>query len=82
MLGTALIMIVSEYLRDYQEARLIIVGLILLLTIVLAPRGVVPALQEGWARVQRWMAEDEEEAPAGGEREPEASPVESGKGTR
>lgn len=59
MLGTAVIMVVSEYLRDYQEARLIIVGLILLLTIVVAPRGLVPALQGWWGRVQRWMAEDE-----------------------
>jgi branched-chain amino acid transport system permease protein len=75
MVGTAVIMIVSEYLRDYQEARLIILGLILLLTIVIAPRGLVPALQDGWARVQRWMAEDEtteqaEEAVTS--REPEA----------
>lgn len=59
MVGTALIMLVSEYLRDYQEARLIIVGLILLLTIVLAPRGLVPAVREGRARIQRWMAEDD-----------------------
>lgn len=59
IVGTALIMVVSEYLRDYQEARLIIVGLILLFTIVLAPRGLVPAAREGWARVQRWMAEDD-----------------------
>ena len=34
MLGTALIIVVSEYLRDFEEARLIIVGLILLVTIV------------------------------------------------
>jgi branched-chain amino acid transport system permease protein len=71
IVGTAVIVVVSEYLRDYQEARLIIVGLILLLMIVIAPRGLVPALQDAWARVQRWMAEDEttqEAAP----REPEA----------
>jgi branched-chain amino acid transport system permease protein len=59
MVGTALIMVVSEYLRDYQEARLIIVGLILLITIVTAPRGLVPGLQGAWSRVHRWMAEDE-----------------------
>jgi branched-chain amino acid transport system permease protein len=66
MLGTALIMIVSEALRDLEEARLIVVGLILLITIVLAPRGLVPLLQDGWARLQRWMAEDEvpEDEPA------------------
>ena len=59
MLGTAVIVVVSEVLRDFEEARLIIVGLILLVTIVLAPRGLVPLLQEGWERLQRWMAEDE-----------------------
>jgi branched-chain amino acid transport system permease protein len=59
MLGTALIVVVSEYLRDFDEARLIIVGLILLLTIVLAPRGLVPMLQQGWQRLQHWMAEDD-----------------------
>jgi branched-chain amino acid transport system permease protein len=89
MVGTAVIMIVSEYLRDYQEARLIILGLILLLTIVIAPRGLVPALQDGWARVQRWMSEDEtteraEEAATSREpeaREPSDAPV-STKGER
>ncbi len=72
MLGTALIVVVSEYLRDFDEARLIIVGLILLVTIVLAPRGLVPPLQQGWSRLQRWMAEDEareaEPAPKDGPR--------------
>jgi branched-chain amino acid transport system permease protein len=58
LVGTAVIMVVSEYLRDYDELRLIIVGLILLVTIVVAPRGVVPAVQGAWARAQRWMAED------------------------
>ena len=64
LVGTAVITIVSEYLRDYDELRLIIVGLILLVTIVVAPRGLVPALHGAWARVQRWMAEDSGDAPA------------------
>jgi branched-chain amino acid transport system permease protein len=59
LVGTAVIMVVSEYLRDYDELRLIIVGLILLGTIVVAPRGLVPAVQGAWTRVQRWMAEEE-----------------------
>ena len=59
MLGTAVIMVVSEYLRDFEEARLIVVGLILLVTIVVAPRGLVAVLQQAWARLQRWMAEGE-----------------------
>lgn len=62
IVGTAVILIVSEYLRDYDELRLIIVGVILLATIVIAPRGLVPAFTGGWQRLQRWM--DEDAAPA------------------
>ena len=85
IVGTALITVVSEYLRDFQEARLIIVGLILLVTIVVAPRGLVPALADAWRRVQRWMAEDEATAEARTTRpqEPDGSsdvPVRAAKG--
>jgi branched-chain amino acid transport system permease protein len=69
IVGTALITVVSEYLRDYDELRLIIVGLILLVTIVVAPRGIVPAIADVRRRVQAWVAEDEappEEEPAAG----------------
>ena len=79
MLGTALIMVVSEYLRDYQDLRLIIVGLILLVTIVLAPRGVVPLLGSAWRRLQRWMAEDDGEASDGGEDAEIVGPSASGR---
>jgi branched-chain amino acid transport system permease protein len=64
LVGTAVILIVSEYLRDYDELRLIIVGLILLVTIVVAPRGLVPALTGWWEGVRRWMAEDEDDGHA------------------
>jgi len=87
MVGTALITVVSEYLRDYQEARLIILGLILLVTVVVAPRGLVPVLQDARARVQRWMSEDEpsNDAETGtGSKTEETSelPVSSSKGER
>ncbi|MFM7717973.1 MAG: branched-chain amino acid ABC transporter permease [Actinomycetota bacterium] len=59
VVGTAVIMVVSEYLRDFDELRLVIVGLILLATIVLAPRGLVPALEGARSRLSRWVAEDE-----------------------
>ena len=64
IVGTAVIMVVSEYLRDFDELRLVIVGAILLATIVLAPRGLVPALDGLRSRLSRWVAEDE--TPAGG----------------
>jgi branched-chain amino acid transport system permease protein len=59
LVGTAVIVLVSEYLRDYDELRLIIVGLILLVTIVIAPRGLVPAFADLRRRVQTWLAEDD-----------------------
>jgi branched-chain amino acid transport system permease protein len=59
LIGTAVIMVVSEYLRDYDELRLIIVGLILLVTIVIAPRGLVPAFADARRRVEEWLAEDD-----------------------
>ena len=68
LVGTAVIVVVSEYLRDYDELRLIIVGLILLVTIVIAPRGLVPAFADLRRRVQVWMAEDDaasEDEPGG-----------------
>jgi len=82
MLGTALIMVVSEALRDLEEARLIVVGLILLLTIVLAPRGLVPLLQQGWARLQQWMAEDDAPEDGPGEDVPENKPTPQQEGSR
>ncbi|MGH2525315.1 MAG: branched-chain amino acid ABC transporter permease [Actinomycetota bacterium] len=77
IVGTAVITVVSEYLRDFQEARLIIVGLILLGTIVIAPRGLVPAFGDAWRRVQRWMAEDETEEGNGATAEPTDEPSEA-----
>jgi hypothetical protein len=53
---------------------LIVVGLILLVTIVVAPRGLVALLQEAWARLQRWMAEDESAVDAASPPAEEAGP--------
>ena len=80
LVGTALIMVISEYLRDYDEMRLIIVGVILLVTIVLAPRGLVPLLQDAWRRLQRWMAEDEAGDRGGPEEAASDPPTASGAG--
>jgi len=82
LVGTALIMVISEYLRDYDEMRLIIVGVILLVTIVLAPRGLVPLLQDAWRRLQRWMAEDEAGDRGGPEEAASDPPTASGAGAQ
>lgn len=81
LVGTALIVVVSEYLRDYDELRLIIVGAILLATIVIAPRGLVPAFRDGWRRVQAWMAEDDaSEGPPTASEDPAVTSATSGSG--
>ena len=61
LLGTALVLVLSEYLRDTEQLRLVILGSILLAVIVLWPRGVAPALGEAGERFRRWLAEDDEE---------------------
>jgi branched-chain amino acid transport system permease protein len=60
LVGTAVILAISEYLRDHNEYRLIVLGVILLAMIVVAPRGIVPVLADTRARLERWMSEDEE----------------------
>ena len=67
LVGTVLIMAISEWLRDAEQLRLVIVGGILLGMVVFAPRGLVPVLGARWRRLSRWLAEDERgEPPAPG----------------
>ncbi|HXF36311.1 MAG TPA: branched-chain amino acid ABC transporter permease [Actinomycetota bacterium] len=68
LVGTVLIMVVGEWLRDTEQLRLVIVGAILLTVVVLAPRGLVPAAAAGWRRASRWLAEEPDASEAPGER--------------
>jgi branched-chain amino acid transport system permease protein len=53
LLGTGILTVLSESLRDFQELRLIIYGLILVVFIVFMPQGIYPFLKE---RVRKWVA--------------------------
>lgn len=58
IVGTLLITLVSSRLEQYPEVRLILLGVVLLVFILLMPRGVVPLLSGVRERLSRWVAED------------------------
>lgn len=61
LLGTVLLTLVQAQLQQWPEARLILLGVGLLLIVVLMPRGVVPLAAEQLGRLRAWVAEDEDE---------------------
>lgn len=61
LLGTVLLTLVQAQLQQWPEARLILLGVGLLLIVVLMPRGVVPLAAEQVGRLRAWMAEDEDD---------------------
>lgn len=50
LIGTGILTVLSEWLRDFQEIRLIIYGLLLVLFIVVMPQGIYPFIKE---RIQK-----------------------------
>lgn len=64
--GTGLLLAVQTLLEDRPEQRLIVLGVVLLLVVVLMPRGIVAAVADVNRRIQRWVAdEDDDEDEAG-----------------
>ena len=61
IVGTLLISFVQMQLQDVPEIRLAALGVVLLVVILLMPRGLVPFFSSVWTRFQGWMASDEEE---------------------
>lgn len=59
IVGTLLITLISSRLEQYPEVRLFLLGAVLLLIILLMPRGIVPLLSGFRGRLSRWVAEDE-----------------------
>lgn len=57
IVGTLVITIVSARLEQYPEVRLILLGLVLLLIVLLMPRGIVPLFASVRRRVGSWVAE-------------------------
>lgn len=58
IVGTVLLTVISSRLEQYPEVRLILLGVILLLIILLMPRGMVPLAGGLRRRIARWVAED------------------------
>ena len=59
IVGTVLITFVQARLQEWPEARLVVLGAVLLVMVVAMPRGVVPALARGWRRFMGWMDADQ-----------------------
>lgn len=64
IVGTLLISFVQLQLQDTPEIRLAALGVVLLVVILLMPRGLVPFFAGLWAKFQAWMNHDEEDAEA------------------
>ncbi|QZY51066.1 branched-chain amino acid ABC transporter permease [Leucobacter tenebrionis] len=60
IIGTLLISFVQMQLQDVPEVRFIALGFVLLVVILLMPRGLVPFLSSLWARFQFWVNEDQD----------------------
>lgn len=58
LIGTAVLTLVQAQLQTWPEIRLILLGVLLLLIVVLIPRGIVPLASGARARLSAWMAED------------------------
>lgn len=59
IIGTLILSFVQMQLQDFPEIRLAALGAVLLIVILLMPRGLVPFFSAVWARFQAWMDEDE-----------------------
>ncbi|MFT8872046.1 MAG: branched-chain amino acid ABC transporter permease [Sporolactobacillus sp.] len=51
ILGTAILTFFNEWLRNFDEARLIIYGLLLVTMIVILPQGIYPFVKQRWQRM-------------------------------
>jgi branched-chain amino acid transport system permease protein len=58
-LGTFVVMLLSELLRDFDQWRFIVLGAILLVILAFQPTGLSGLLSRGVASLRRWMAEDD-----------------------
>ncbi len=50
LLGTALMFYLENYARDLTSAYLVVVGVVLLVVVLFAPKGILGAVRERWAR--------------------------------
>jgi branched-chain amino acid transport system permease protein len=57
ILGTLIVAVASTSLEEWPEVRLIIFSLLLLLIVLLVPRGLVPIIGEMKKRISNWVSE-------------------------
>ena len=55
ILGTFVVMVLTEVLRDFQEWRLLVLGAALLLILVFQPAGLVGLMSKGVSGLKSWM---------------------------
>jgi len=82
IIGTLLVAFVQMQLQDVPEVKVAALGVVLLVVILLMPRGLVPFFGALWRRFQEWMGHDEDEEDGDdedddgeGEDEPSPDPV-------
>ena len=57
ILGTVLMIALSEWLHSVEQFRLIILGLVMTVCIVLFPKGLVSLIEKAYGRVNEWLDE-------------------------
>lgn len=60
IIGTIIIAFVQARMQEWPEVRLAVLGVVLLVMILLMPRGLVPVISHQWRRLKDWMAEEED----------------------
>ena len=58
IIGTALVVVFNEYLKNWGDWRLLILGVVLLVVLILLPRGLAPLLSRAAAEFGAWVNED------------------------
>jgi branched-chain amino acid transport system permease protein len=65
-IGAFVIIFVSDWLREFERWRMLIFGALVVILVMLAPRGLMGAVDSAQARVHRWRTSRPAE-PDGGE---------------
>ena len=60
IVGTIIIAFVQARMQEVPEVRLAVLGVVLLVMVLLMPRGLVPVFSRQWQRLKDWMAEEED----------------------
>jgi branched-chain amino acid transport system permease protein len=64
IIGTALVVVFNEFLKDYGDWRLLILGVVLLVVLILLPRGLAPLGSRVATQFGAWINEDKKSGAA------------------